>query len=283
MRPPTARKPSKQRLDVVVCRRGLAHSRHAARALLMSGRVSIAGRRMEKPGSLVSPDAEITVTPAARSYASRGGFKLAGAIDHFGIDVRGMSAIDIGASSGGFTDCLLQKGAKHVVALDVGHGQIDWVLRQDPRVHVLEGCNARYLTAADLPEDSGSFDLATIDVSFISLRLILPAVLPLVRDPIAGTGHVLSLVKPQFEVGRGQVGRGGIVRQASLRCETLAAIAIFAKGIGFEVLGLIGSSLRGARGNHEYFIHLHAFSAGLTEEEIHRHAAEVTQKERDSL
>lgn len=260
-------------------RRGLARSRRAAQALVMSGRVSIRGRRIEKPGHPVPEDIAISVAPSDRVYASRGGIKLAGALDHFGLDIRNLSAIDIGASTGGFTDCLLRRGAKRVVALDVGHGQIDWTVRRDPRVIVLEGVNARYLAASNLPEGVVPFDLATVDVSFISLRLILPSVLPFLRDHPGRPGQVLALAKPQFEVGRGHVGRGGIVRDALLRCESLAAIGCFARTIGFGVLGLARSRPRGAGGNYEYFIHLHVLREGLTPEEIKRHAVEITEEE----
>ncbi len=269
MRPAIARPTSKRRIDQILHERGLARSRSAAAALVMSGRVRVDGRQVDKPGAAVDPDAAIALEPAPREWASRGAIKLAGALDAFGIDPAGMTALDVGASTGGFTDCLLRRGAARVAALDVGKGQIDWTLRNDPRVLVLDGINARYLTASQLPAGLVPFALAVIDVSFISLRHILPAVAALIgpgnaADPASPPGRCLALVKPQFEVGRGQVGKGGIVRDPALRQRAIMDAAGYALGAGFAVAGMAASVLPGAEGNHEYFLHLVRGIDGLT-------------------
>jgi 23S rRNA (cytidine1920-2'-O)/16S rRNA (cytidine1409-2'-O)-methyltransferase len=199
---------------------------------------------MEKAGMEVAVDIELTVREPL-PYVSRGGLKLAAALDQFRVDPNGRCALDIGASTGGFTDCLLQRGARRVVALDVGHGQIDWKLRQDPRVEVRENVNARYLQPADF---ESLFDLVVIDVSFISLTRILPVVRPLVT---AGAG-IITLIKPQFEVGREEVGRGGIVRDEAARQRVLGEIVQHAVGLGWQAVGTIESPIRGADGNCEF-------------------------------
>lgn len=249
----------------------------------MSGRVQVEGRPAEKPGTRVPDGAEVKVAGPALPYVGRGGVKLAGALDAFGLVVTGLEALDVGSSTGGFTDCLLQRGAAHVVCVDVGHGQLDWKLRNDPRVTVLEGINARYLSSGDLPVGC-RLDLATIDVSFISLRLVLPRIPPLLDPegarPAAGaTGSIVALVKPQFEVGRGKVGRGGIVRSRNLRAETLAGVASFALSLGLGAGSMIRSPIAGAEGNIEYFIHLSLRTGGLTTEEIEKNALNLTQEE----
>ncbi len=229
--------------------RGLARSRERAQALVMAGRVRVDGRPAAKPGQMVSADAVLDVQVPDHPYVGRGGLKLAGALDRFGLEVTGVVAIDIGASTGGFTDCLLRRGAARVYALDVGTGQIDWSLRSDSRVVVLDGINARYLKPGDLPEPVG---LATVDVSFISLRLILPVLPPL----LAPAAEVLALVKPQFEVGREDVGPGGIVSDPRLHRSALATVASAALGCGFGLRGACPSPIRGAEGNREFFLRL---------------------------
>jgi 23S rRNA (cytidine1920-2'-O)/16S rRNA (cytidine1409-2'-O)-methyltransferase len=215
--------------------------------LILAGRVSSEGRRLDKPGTSYPSDLPIEIAEGRR-YVGRGGHKLEGAVRRFGVTVAGSRALDVGASTGGFTDLLLKSGARQVIALDVGRGQLDWKLRNDPRVHVLEGCNARYLSAEELPYRPS---LAVIDVSFISLELILPPVVACL-DP---DGDVVALVKPQFEVGRGSVGRGGIVREPDLHRQVLDRICRFVAQSGWSVRGVASSPLRGADGNREFFVH----------------------------
>ncbi len=244
-----ARPPRKERLDRLLVDRGLAKSRERAQALVLAGRVRVDGRAAAKPGVSVPADASIEVIVPDHPYVGRGGLKLAGALERLGVDPAGRVALDIGASTGGFTDCLLRRGAVSVVALDVGAGQLDWGLRNDPRVTVREGVNARLLARADLP---GPFDLVVIDVSFISLRLILPVV----PSRLAPRGDVLALVKPQFEVGRSDVGRGGIVREPRLHRAALQAVVAAAQETGLGVAGGCPSPITGAEGNREFFLHL---------------------------
>lgn len=234
------------RLDLLLVQRGLAASREQARRLIMEGKVKVGGLHVHKPGALVTPDIAIEVEAAPR-YVSRGGYKLEHALATFGIDVRGKIAADVGASTGGFTDCLLQHGAAKVYAVDVGYGQLAWKLRKDPRVVVLERTNVRYLTT--LPEP---VDLVTIDVSFISLRLVLPVVVGWLRP----TGDIIALVKPQFEAGRGQVSRGGVVRDPAVHLEVLRRIAEFSSSQKLFVHGITPSPLLGPAGNREYFMWL---------------------------
>jgi 23S rRNA (cytidine1920-2'-O)/16S rRNA (cytidine1409-2'-O)-methyltransferase len=198
----------KTRLDQILVERGLADSREKARALILAGTVTVDGQKSDKPGHAFAEHCRIEVA-GRLPYVSRGGVKLAGALDHFGMDVRGRVCLDVGASTGGFTDCLLQRGAARVYAIDVGHGQLDWKLRNDDRVIVREGVNARYLQPGDFPE---TFDLAVCDASFISTTLLVPAFTPLLSE----RGEMIILVKPQFEVGKDQVGKGGIVRDPEL-------------------------------------------------------------------
>jgi 23S rRNA (cytidine1920-2'-O)/16S rRNA (cytidine1409-2'-O)-methyltransferase len=238
------------RLDTLLAERGLFASRSRAAASVMAGEVRLGGdgERAQKPGQLVDPDVVVAVDAAPR-FASRGGIKLANALAAFGLDPRGRRCLDVGASTGGFTDCLLQAGAEHVVALDVAYGELDWRLRNDERVTVLERRNIRSLKPADLPFAP---DLVVIDVSFISLAKVLPSVLGCVAP-----GHdVLALVKPQFEVGRGKVGKGGVVRDAGQRRAALVAAAGAARGLGASVLGFASSGLPGPKGNRESFVWL---------------------------
>jgi 23S rRNA (cytidine1920-2'-O)/16S rRNA (cytidine1409-2'-O)-methyltransferase len=236
-------------LDVVLVERGLAASRERARALILAGRVTVDGRTTSKAGTTIAPGARIELAAPDHPYASRGGIKLAAALDRFGIDPAGRRALDIGASTGGFTDVLLQRGALSVIALDVGRGQLDWRLRRDPRVVVREGINARSLTAADVPH---AVDLVTIDVAFISLRHIFPALPPLVAPP----ADIVALVKPQFEAGRDEVGPRGIVRDPKVHEMVLDRVTMFATEAGFERVDLMESPITGATGNIEFFFQL---------------------------
>jgi 23S rRNA (cytidine1920-2'-O)/16S rRNA (cytidine1409-2'-O)-methyltransferase len=253
------------RLDRLLVERGLARTRERAQALVMSGVVRIDGRPAVKAGALVPSGAAVSVAAPDHPYVGRGGIKLAGALARFAVDPSGRVALDVGASTGGFTDCLLQRGAARVYALDVGRGLLDWSLRNDPRVVVLEGRNARRLAPGDLPEP---VDLAVVDVSFISLRLILPVLPPLLR----AAGTTLALVKPQFEVGRGQVGPGGIVRQPERQSRVLRDIAAAASAAGLAVMAACPSPIRGAEGNREFFLHLVAGGASpLAGDALERH------------
>ncbi len=238
----------KERLDLLVVARGLAPSRAQAQALIRAGRVLVNGRLVDKPGTFVSPDAFLQLVEPPR-YVSRGGEKLEAALHAFAISPKGKVCLDVGASTGGFTDCLLQHGAAKVYALDVGRGQLDWKLRQDPRVVVLEGRNARFLTPQDLGQP---VDLVTVDVSFISLRLVLP---PL-RAVVQPSGDVIALIKPQFEAGREQV-RKGVVRDPAVHRAVLERLAGFAhEELGWSVRGAAPSPLLGPAGNREFFLHL---------------------------
>ncbi|HVH28209.1 MAG TPA: TlyA family RNA methyltransferase [Vicinamibacterales bacterium] len=240
---------SKARLDMLLVDRGLAPSRERARALILAGQVTVNGQVVSKAGTPIAPDALVELAAPDHPYVGRGGVKLAGALDSFGIDVTGRRALDIGASTGGFTDVLLQRGAASVIALDVGHGQLDWRLRTDARVVVVEGVNARMLSAADLPYAP---DLVTIDVAFISLRHILPR-LPAIVAPGA---DVVALVKPQFEAGRDQVRSGGLVTDPVIHEAVLAGVTQAAADLGFTRIAMSPSPITGAAGNQEFFLHL---------------------------
>ena len=240
----------RKRLDLLLVERGLVASREQARRLIMAGAVVVAERRVDKPGTLVDTEASVRLKEDARSpYVSRGGHKLAGGLEAFSLDVTGIVALDVGASTGGFTDCLLQHGAVKVFAVDVGYGQLAWSLRQDPRVVNLERCNIRTLASDQLLETPS---LAVIDASFISLTLVIPKVLSLIADK----GEVVALVKPQFEVGKGRVGKGGVVRDPALHAEVLAQLQRQADVWQVEVKGVIESSLRGPKGNREFLLYL---------------------------
>ena len=234
----------KERLDKLLVARGLAETRTRAQALVLAGQVFSGGQRLEKSGQLVDSDAPLSLKKTL-PYVGRGGLKLAAALDHFRIEVEGKTCLDIGASTGGFTDCLLQRGARRVVAVDVGYGQLDWNLRQDPRVEVREKINARYLS----PEDFDCrFDLIVADVSFISLTMILPVVAPIA----VSSAVVIVLIKPQFEVGKGEVGKGGIVRDAETQRRVVDEIIGFAERLGMKSRGSIESPILGADGNREF-------------------------------
>lgn len=235
----------KERLDLLLVERGLADSRQQAQRLIMAGDVAVDERVVDKPGTRVALAARLTVA-GGLPYVSRGGFKLAAALDAFGLDVSGWIAADVGASTGGFTDCLLQRGVVRVYAMDVGYGQLAWKLQQDPRVVVMDRTNARYLE--HLPE---AVDLATVDVSFISLKLVLPAVIGWLRPG----GRIVTLIKPQFEAGRRQVGKGGVVRDPAVHRAVLHQIAAWAEAQGLGLLGLIRSPVAGPAGNIEFLGH----------------------------
>jgi len=237
----------RSRVDKLVVERGLADSREKARRLILAGDVLVDEAPVDKPGSMVRADAEIRLRRPQKSFVGRGGEKLRGAIDALGLDPSGLRVLDVGASTGGFTDCLLQRGALAVTALDVGKGQLDWKLYSDPRVLVIEGVNARYLDPRDFPEP---FDLATLDLSFISLTKVLPAIVPLVKPE----GMLLMLVKPQFELSPSDIERGGLVRDEGKHREAIASVARAAEGLGLRVDGVVPSPIRGATGNQEYFL-----------------------------
>ena len=240
---------TKERLDKLVLERGLAPSREKAKALIMAGQVVVDDHLADKAGLMVSVEAEIRLKGEPLPYVSRGGLKLAEGLDLFGIKVDGLSAIDVGASTGGFTDCLLQRGARLVYAVDVGYGQLAWKLREDPRVVSMEKTNIRHLEPGTLPELP---DMAVIDASFISLDKVLPPTLRLIKDE----GTILALIKPQFEVGKGQVGKGGVVRDEKKHLEVVATITALAQSLGLLVLGVCDSPILGPKGNKEFLIHL---------------------------
>jgi 23S rRNA (cytidine1920-2'-O)/16S rRNA (cytidine1409-2'-O)-methyltransferase len=245
---------AKVRLDQLLVERGLTASRERARALILAGQVRVKNAPARKAGDLVSPDDPIELVEPDHPYVGRGGVKLAHALDAFGITVDGRIALDIGASTGGFTDVLLRRGAPRVVALDVGHGQLAWSLRQDPRVLVLERVNARSLTPEILPPDLRRFGLVTIDVAFISLRYVLPPVPRL----LAPDGDVVALVKPQFEAGRDEVGSGGIVRDSAVQERAIESVAAAADKVGLRRIAMTPSPIEGMEGNREFFLHFRA-------------------------
>jgi 23S rRNA (cytidine1920-2'-O)/16S rRNA (cytidine1409-2'-O)-methyltransferase len=244
--------PSRVRLDALLVQRGIAPSRERARALIIAGHVSLPGASATpKPGQLVREDVDLQIKQADHPYVGRGALKLVHALDTFGIAVDQREALDIGASTGGFTDVLLRRGASHVVALDVGHNQMDWRLRSDPRVSCLERINARHLTADDLPAGHRRFDIVTADVSFISLRYILPVVPPLLRPG----ADIVTLIKPQFEAGRDEVGKHGVIRDETVRARVLSEIIAVAAGLGLDVQGHTPSPIEGMEGNLEWLAH----------------------------
>jgi 23S rRNA (cytidine1920-2'-O)/16S rRNA (cytidine1409-2'-O)-methyltransferase len=239
----------KTRLDQLLVERGLVPSRERARALILGGHVRVAGHPATKAGVAVTEDALVELTTPDHPYVGRGGIKLAHALDVFGIAVTGRRGLDVGASTGGFTDVLLQRGARDVVALDVGHNQLDWKLRSDPRVIVREGINARTLTDTDVPH---LVDVVTIDVAFISLRHILPSLPPF----LAPRADIVALVKPQFEAGREQVGRGGLVTDPDVHAAVIARVTDDATAVGLLRIDMTPSPITGATGNREFFLHL---------------------------
>lgn len=251
----------KKRLDILVTERGLVESREKAKTLIMAGQVYVDGQKADKPGDTFSEDAAVEVRGKGLPYVSRGGLKLEKAMREFGLQLQGRTCMDIGASTGGFTDCMLQNGAQRVYSVDVGYGQLAWSLRTDPRVVNLERTNARYLTREQVPEEINFF---SVDVSFISLTLILPAVRPL----LAEHGQAVCLIKPQFEAGREKVGKKGVVRDKAVHEEVIEKIRSFALENGFSVLGLTFSPVKGPEGNIEYLIYLERSEAPSQGEQV---------------
>ncbi len=239
----------KDRLDVVLLNRGLAESRSKAQAIIMEGLVFVAGQRVDKPGTAVEQDAEIEIRGKLCPYVSRGGLKLEKALNFFGVEPKGYVCSDSGASTGGFTDCLLQQGASKVFAIDVGYGQLDWKIRNDDRVVVMERTNIRNVTPEQLGEP---LDLSVIDVSFISLKIVLPTIKTLLKP----TGQVLCLIKPQFEAGKDKVGKKGVVREPETHKEVLDSFVALANELNFKILGLTFSPVKGPEGNIEFLGHL---------------------------
>jgi 23S rRNA (cytidine1920-2'-O)/16S rRNA (cytidine1409-2'-O)-methyltransferase len=239
----------KKRADLLIADRGLAPSRQRARALILAGRVFTGEKRVDKAGTQLPEDAPLEVRGEELPYVSRGGLKLEAGLDAFAVDPSGWVVADFGASTGGFTDCVLSRGATKVYAIDVGYGQLHHTLRTDPRVIVMERTNARHLKADDLPE---RVSMVVIDASFIGLEKLLPAA----RELLAPGGTIVALVKPQFEVGKGKVGKGGVVRDPELREEAIARVEESARDLGFEVLGRIDCPVHGPKGNVEALVHL---------------------------
>jgi 23S rRNA (cytidine1920-2'-O)/16S rRNA (cytidine1409-2'-O)-methyltransferase len=245
---PRKQKKEKVRIDRLLTESGLVESRHKAQALVMAGRVLVDGLVVDKAGKEVDSESRITIKEALR-YVSRGGLKLEGALDGFSIDVTGLKVLDCGSSTGGFTDCLLKRGAEGVVAVDVGRGLLDSKLRDDDRVKVIEGRNIRYLEPEEVGEE---LDLAVIDVSFISLTKVLPRVKGFLREK----GEILALVKPQFEVGKGEVGKGGIVKDPEKHRRVIEGLKVFSLELNLSPLGVTESPIKGAKGNKEFWLYL---------------------------
>lgn len=239
----------KKRIDILLVEKGLVESRNKAQALIMEGKIIVDGLKVKKAGMLFPPDSEIRVTEKETPFVSRGGLKLEAALKEFRIDVKDKVAMDVGASTGGFTDCLLKYGARKVYAVDVGYGQLAWSLRQNLRVIPIEKVNIRYMERGMIKED---IDIATVDTSFISLEKVLPSVKKFMKK----NGEIVALIKPQFEVGKGEVGKGGIVRDEGKRLKVLKKIRTLAKDMGLKVTGLIESPILGQKGNVEYLIYL---------------------------
>lgn len=240
---------TRERLDKLLVDRGIVQSRERARAMIMAGKVAVDGKTVDKPGTQIDEEARLEVQSGDSSYVSRGGEKLEGALKVFAVDPKGMVAMDVGASTGGFTDCILQKGAEKVYAVDVGYGQLAWKLRRDPRVVNLERRNIRYLPREEVKE---ALDLIVIDTSFISVEKFLPHLLGFLKKG----GAIISLIKPQFEVGKGEVGKGGVVRDRALHEKVIERISDFSRRLGLKVLGVTESPLLGPKGNKEFFIYL---------------------------
>ncbi|HEX9021764.1 MAG TPA: TlyA family RNA methyltransferase [Nitrospirota bacterium] len=236
------------RLDRLLVERGFVESREKAQAVIFAGQVLVNNQKVDKAGALVPEDATVRITGGQLPYVGRGGLKLEAALRHFGVDVTRKVALDVGASTGGFTDCLLQRGAGKVYAVDVGYGQLAWRLRQDPRVVVIERTNIREMAASQVPE---AVDIVVIDVSFISLEKVIPSILPF----LAHNGEIVALIKPQFEVGKERVGKGGIVRDEAARSAAVERIKTFMQNAGLEVRGVIESPITGQDGNVEYLLH----------------------------
>jgi len=245
---------TRMRLDALLVHKGLVESREKARALILAGQVDVGGHGAQKAGTMIDILADVRVIGPDHPWVSRGGLKLLHALDSFGLDVTGQLGLDIGASTGGFTDVLLARGARHVIALDVGHSQLHWKIRSDPRVTVIEGANARYLTRADLPDLGEGAAIVTIDVSFISLGLIFPVLPPL----LAPGARIVALVKPQFEAGRRDVGKKGVVSDPAVHERVVAEVTTLAAEVGLDRLALTDSPITGAQGNKEFLMLLGA-------------------------
>ena len=239
----------KERLDVLLVKRNLAESREKAKAVIMSGIVYVEGQKEDKAGTTFDESVNIEVRGHTLKYVSRGGLKLEKAMSHFGVMLEGKTCMDVGSSTGGFTDCMLQNGAVRVYAVDVGHGQLAWKLRNDERVVCMEKTNIRYVTPDEIPE---KIDFSSIDVSFISLTKVLEPVKKLLKED----GEIVALIKPQFEAGREKVGKKGVVREKSTHHEVIEKVALYAQSIGFKILNIDFSPIKGPEGNIEYLIHL---------------------------
>jgi 23S rRNA (cytidine1920-2'-O)/16S rRNA (cytidine1409-2'-O)-methyltransferase len=239
----------RERLDKLLIKKGLVSSRERAKALILEGRVLVNTLPVDKAGTLIDERAEIVLRGEELPYASRGGLKLEGALEHFHIQLDGLVVMDVGASTGGFTDCMLQRGARKIYAVDVGYGQLAWKLRKDPRVVVLERTNIRYLTGDSVP---GKVDFVTIDVSFISLLKVVPKILEFLKDG----GGILALIKPQFEVGKGEVDKGGVIKSVEKRMNVIGRITEGFESLGLDVQGVSESPVKGQKGNIEYFIYV---------------------------
>ncbi len=265
----------KERLDVLLVKRNLAESREKAKAVIMSGNVFVDGQREDKAGTTFSPEVSIEVKGHTLPYVSRGGLKLEKALAVFDVNVKDKVCTDVGSSTGGFTDCMLQNGASKVYAIDVGRGQLDWKLRQDPRVICMEKTNIRYVT----PEDIGEpIDFSSIDVSFISLTKVLEPI----RNYLKEDGEIVALIKPQFEAGREKVGKKGVVRDRAVHREVIQKVADYAQHIGFGVMELDYSPIRGPEGNIEYLIHLKKGAESM-EKDMEKAVASVTDKAFEEL
>lgn len=271
-----AEKVEKERLDVLLVQQGLASSRELAKAYIMAGNVYVDGQKEDKAGTKVAVTAALEVKGSQMKYVSRGGYKLEKAIDAFGISLEGKICLDIGASTGGFTDCMLQNGAAKVYAIDVGYGQFAWKLRNDERVVCLEKTNVRYVTHEQVPDEG---DFASIDVSFISLTKVLPAVLGVLGEK----GQLVCLIKPQFEAGREKVGKKGVVRDKNVHKEVIEKIAAYVRTQNLGILGLSFSPIKGPEGNIEYLIYLDKSKEGMTEEEVQAKLEEVVEESHQLL
>ena len=263
-----AEKVEKERLDVLLVQLGLANSRELAKAYIMAGNVYVDGQKEDKAGTKVAVNANIEVKGSQMKYVSRGGYKLEKAINEFGVQLEGKICLDIGASTGGFTDCMLQNGASKVYAIDVGYGQFAWKLRNDERVVCLEKTNVRYVTHEQVPDEG---DFASIDVSFISLTKVLPAVLGV----LGANGQLVCLIKPQFEAGREKVGKKGVVRDINVHREVIEMIVNYVRAQNLGILALDFSPIKGPEGNIEYLIYLDKSQTGMSEEEVQARLEEV--------
>ena len=263
-----AEKVEKERLDVLLVQLGLANSRELAKAYIMAGNVYVDGQKEDKAGTKVAVNANIEVKGSQMKYVSRGGYKLEKAINEFGVQLEGKICLDIGASTGGFTDCMLQNGASKVYAIDVGYGQFAWKLRNDERVVCLEKTNVRYVTHEQVPDEG---DFASIDVSFISLTKVLPAVLGV----LGANGQLVCLIKPQFEAGREKVGKKGVVRDINVHREVIEMIVNYVRAQNLGILALDFSPIKGPEGNIEYLIYLDKSQTGMNEEEVTARLEEV--------